>query len=322
MAIILFVMFLILYGYNKVFQEYIELPVTFNLAAFFSIAMFSWWIYSTGHISILVDLIKEGFSRDFFIHAPIQVSKYIDTVPFSEALFNQLGLLLFFSIIIPGCFYMISRKYGNLNTFNIALVGLTPFVLGFFSQIIGFFILPDRWWYFSQIFLAIPIVITIILVYNNIKNKSIRPIVILFIAFFFSFIMILSPSANVNKQFFSSNTGVRYGFTEAEITATAFFVEKSVGNLSSDYDFFTNPSSSIPKNYFELESNRIKSIDEALLTGDFTQINSTIVIREEIVKEPFRLFGQTYKLNYDLKKSLEKQGFSRTYDCKSIFGYI
>ncbi|MBE3089350.1 MAG: hypothetical protein IMZ41_03610 [Actinobacteria bacterium] len=322
MAIILFVMLTISYCYNKVFQTYLELPVTFNLAAFFSIAMFSWWIYSSGHIQTLAAFIQKGFNRDLFIQAPLQATNYINTVPFSETIFNASGLLLFFSITILGCFYMISKKYGNFNTFNIALVGLIPLTLGFFSQILGIYILPERWIYFSQVLLAIPIVITVILIYNNIKNKSIRSIVLLIIIFFFSFILILSPTANVNNRFLSPNTGIRNGYTEAEMTSTAFFVEKSVGNLSSDFDFFTNPSSSIPKNYFELKSDRIKSIDESLLTGDFTQIKSTIVIREEIVKEPFRLFGAIYKLNYDLKNSLEKQGFSLIYDCKSVFGYI
>ena len=100
------------------------------------------------------------------------------------------------------------------------------------------------------------------------------------------------------------------------------FVEKSVSNISSDYDYFTNPSSSIPVNYYNMDYGRVKSLDTSLFIGKFEHNVSTIVIRQEIVNNPFRLFGQPFKINYDPRQSLNEQGFSKIYDCNSVSGFI
>ena len=323
MAIILFVSWFALKIYNKIHHEHKMAPVTFTIAIFFIITMFSWWSYASGHITTLVKLIGWGFSIDFFVHAPEAILGYIFTVPFSEQLFNQLGMFLFFALSLIGCFYMISKKYGSSHTFIMAIVGATPLAIGFFSLITGHSVIEQRWWYFSQILLALPLAITFFLLCGVIKNKFAKPFLLLFLTFFLSFIMITSPKANIDNHTFSPNTGIRPPSTEAELRAAAFFVEKSVYNISSDYDYFTNPSSSIPVNYYNMSYSRIKSLDTSLITGEFERNgNIIVVIREEIVDKPFRLFGQPFKLNYDPRQSLNEQGFSKIYDCNSVSGFM
>jgi hypothetical protein len=217
---------------------------------------------------------------------------------------------------------MISLDYGNILTFKIALVGLTPLIIGFFSLIFGYFILPERWWYFSQILLTIPIAVAFLLFCNIFKKKSLKPVFPFFLTIFISFIMILSPNANFDNHIFSPNTGVRSALTEAEITAAAFFIEKSTDSISSDYDYFVNPSSSILINYYGLSYDRIRSLDISLLKDEFFENDKIIVIREEIVKRPFRLSGQVYKLNYDPIKSLDIKGFSKIYDSTKVKGFL
>lgn len=322
MAIILFVSYLIVKIFNKIYNKKMEMSITTNIVAFFLVAMFSWWIYASGHIKVLADIIKVGFNEEIFVHAPSKVIGYIATTPIFEQFFNQFGIFLFFSISLIGCFYMISLEYGNHSTFKIAVVGLTPLIVGFSSLIFGYFIIPERWWYFSQILLAIPIAIAFLLLCTRFLNKSLKPIFILFLTVFISFVMVMSPNANLDNHIFSPNTGVRSALTETEMTTAAFFVEKSIGNLSSDFDYFTNPSSSILINYYGLNYDRIKSLDASLLKGEFFKNGNILVIRNEIVKRPFRLFGQVYKLNYDPVKSLDIKGFSEIYDCTSVKGFL
>ncbi|MBE3094637.1 MAG: hypothetical protein IMZ52_06360 [Actinobacteria bacterium] len=321
MAIILFVMFIGAHFYKKFINKNVFIPMTFNLVAFFSVAMFSWWIYVTGHINTLADIIKVGFSPDFFIHAPKEISMYVTTVPLIEQVLNQIGTFLFFSLSLIGCLYMISRKYGNISTYVFALVGITPLVIGFFSLIIGTYVIPDRWWYFSQILLTIPLAVSVILVYNKIHNRFVKPVFLVFLIIGLSSILIISPAADITNHSLFPNIGIRTTKTESEITSAAFFVEKSTEKLSSDYDYFTNPSGSLLKNYFNVKPNKIKSLDTVLLSGKFDINGTIIVIREEIINKPFRLFGQPFKLNYNPSQKLEEQGFSKIYDCNSVLGF-
>jgi hypothetical protein len=320
LAIILIVILLASFFYNKLYHVHSDISELFNLAAFFSIAMFSWWIFATGHIRTFGDILRSGFSPEFFIHAPKEIIGYIATMPFIEQLLNQLGIFLFFSFSIIGCFYLISKKYGNISSFNIAVAGITPLVVGFFSLIIGTYVLPERWWYFSQILLAISVSISFILLLNSIKNKYARPLCLFVLVLFLSFIMIVSPTANVDNPVIFPNSDVRLALTESEITAGTFFVENSVKYLSSDYNYFTNPSGFLTNN-FGLNGSKIKSLDTAFLTKNFSLGNTVIVIRQDIVNKPFVLYGQVYQLNYNPQTYLEEKYFSRVYDSISVVGY-
>jgi hypothetical protein len=292
-------------------------PVSINLAVFFSVAMFSWWIYVTGHIKTLGDIISIGFSPDFFIHAPNEVLTYLTRVPIFELLFNQLGMFIFFSISLIGFFYMVSKKYGNSTTMNYAIVGIIPLSIGFFSLVIGTYVIPDRWWYFSQILLALSVSISLIMVYNRMRYRFVKPIFLTLMTIFLSFLMIMSPEANIDNPIFSPNTGVRLAMTESEMTAASFFVEKSVSTLSVDSDY-----GNVIYNYFISNNPKIEPLDNYLLKGQFNISGRTIVLRNIIVDKPFRLFGQPFKLNYNPIHIIENQGNSNIYNCKSVYGFV
>jgi hypothetical protein len=195
-------------------------------------------------------------------------------------------------------------------------------MIGFFSLITGHSVLEQRWWYFSQILLSIALAVSLVIFYGILKNKIAKTALLFFLTFYLSFIMVTSPQSNIDNQIFSPNTGIRSASTESEIRAAGFFVDKSISNISSDYSYFTNPSSSIPVNYYYFNPNKIKSIENALLTGKFHINNSVIAVREEIIGNPLRLFGQPYKLNYDPREILGGQGFSKIYDSKSVSGFL
>jgi len=295
-------------------------PITLTTVIFFSVLMFSWWTYGSGSIRTLAELIRWGFTIDVFYRGP-RILEYFMSVPFTEQLFNNLGFVLFFAISLIGCFYMISKK-GNLYTSSIAVSGVTTLAIGFFSLITGKEVLNIRWWYFSQILLALPVAIALFLLLNIIKKRGIKPVLLLTLTILFSFIMIMNPSANIDNHLFSPNTGVRFAFTKSEMIAASFFAQNSVGIISSDFDYGTNPSSSVFCNYYNVSYNRILSLDASLYNGAFVHDGSIKIIRKEIVDEPFRLAGGLYRLHYDPNIILSSSGFNKIYDSSAVTAYL
>ena len=75
----------------------------------------------------------------------------------------------------------------------------------------------------------------------------------------------------------------------------------------------------------EEETNDIEvlNLSDQLVTGDFSDLRSTVVvIRQEIVRYPFRISGGIYRLDYDPRLVLHDQGFSKIYDCRAASAFI
>lgn len=323
MAIILFVSWIAFNLYNILYSKN-ERLISLITPILFTTTMFAWWTYASGRqINTLAELIKWGFSIDwfYFMCPPKEVLKYAATVPIMEQIFNNMGMFLFYSISFVGIFYMISKK-GNSFSFTLALAGFTPLALGFFSLITGHSIIEHRWWYFSQILLSIPLAVAIILIGKG-KGSDDRFVFILSFVFVVSltFLMIMSPPANVDNHIFSPNTGVRYAYTESEMIAASFFAQKSIGKISSDFDYSTNPSSSVFYNYYDTSYDRIIPLDYQLINKSFVHDGSTKIIRSEIVDRPFRLAGGIYRLNYDPNIVLLSSGFNKIYDNSAVTAY-
>ena len=47
-----------------------------------------------------------------------------------------------------------------------------------------------------------------------------------------------------------------------------------------------------------------------------------VLIRQEIVTNPFRARPGVFRLNYDPREALTQQGFSKIYDSGSVSGFI
>lgn len=321
LALILIVGLLLTIFFNRTYYRSKVLPFSLNVASFFSVAMFSWWIYVTGHIRNLADFVYLGFTADIFISAPEVVESYIATASQAELMFNQIGMFIFFALSFLGCFYMISRRFGNLMTLSYVFVGLTPLAVGFFSYISGYYLLPERWWYYAQVLLAVPLAITVVLFVNVLLKRRAKSAFLFGFVAVLSFLMLFSSTANIDNHLFAPTTGVRMALTESELASASFFADRSVGTLGSDYDFFTNPSSSIMVNYYDMNFTRVKSIDKQLLSASFKGAPDLIVIRHAIVRTPFRLFGQPYFIEYDPCVAIEEQGYSRIYDSDTVVGF-
>ena len=314
MAIILFVCWAVFNLYTSLYSK-TEIPISLTISLLFTVAMFGWWTYASGHITTLANLIKWGFSIDFFVHTPKEISKYLATVPVPEQIFNNVGMFLFFSLSFVGIFYMISKK-GNSLGFAAALAGFTPLALGFFSLITGHSIIEHRWWYFSQILLAIPLAVATILIgmWQGKNSRFVSTFSFVFVVSL-TFLMIMSPPANVDNHIFSPNTGVRYALTESEMQAIKTTSEICNGTLGADRYYSSNSMWWMGYN--------TKPIDDCLYKKDFEKCRGMLIlVRSEIINKPFKLFQSAYRLDYDPRTLLEENGYSKLYGNGQVSGYF
>lgn len=308
-----------LYSYinasNK-FNNYI----TWGIFILFTSAMLGWWMYASGTaFTKLGQLLSWGFSIDYFISTPLNIMEYQLNIPFLELLFNNLGMFLFFSLALIGFFYMISKKRTNSYRFAIAVMSMSVLAIAFLSLLTGRSIVEHRWYYIAEILLSIPLSLTFFIFVNTIKDKKLKIIIPTTLILFLSFLMIMNPLSNIDNHIFSPHSGVTYSFKTSEIDAAIFFSEKSAKEISSDSFFideiFTHYYNVSPKitesNYF----------DKSLSEKEFVKRNQTLLLRKEITENPFRLFGATYKLDYNPEKILDDE-YNRIYDCDSTRGYV
>lgn len=322
MAIILSVAWGSLVIYNNILvdrpkaEDYLSISIPFG----FSIAMFGWWSYSSRSISTFSDLIRTGFKADFSVTTLDDFLRFASVIPLGEQLFNFAGMFLFFAISFIGIFYMISRK-GNESTFAMAWVGLTPLAIGFFSLVTGHSVIEERWYYFAQILLSIPLAVTI---YSIGTWKIERPKSVYCFAFGFvvilSFLMIMSPPANIDNHSFSPLTGSTYAYTESEMVASEYFAANANDLLSSDAYYCTSSSSSVFINIYAISPERLRSLDNSLISGEFDHDGSVKIIRSIWLREPL-IRGASYMVRPDLHETLSESGFNRIYDNPSVSGY-
>jgi hypothetical protein len=313
MAIVLFVSWATFNFYN-LFHSKNAVPISLRISILFTMTMFAWWTYASGHITTLADLIKWGFSIDYFVRSPREILEYAATVPIIEQVFNNLGIVIFFSASFIGVFYMISEK-GNNFSFTLALVGFTIVALGFFSLITKRSIIEHRWWYFSEILLAIPLAVGVILIITRKKRdfSMLSSFLLSVFVVFLTILMIMSPPANVDNHIFSLNSEMRSTLILSELQAA-----KTLSNsgLTIKTDEYYAGSMKFTYHNFEAFCAEVYKKDLEKLEGKM------VLIREEIVGKPFKLFSSIGKLNYDIKSELTRLEFSKVYDCKSVEGFL
>ena len=315
MAIILFVIWAVSKFYNDSISRR---SVTFIYVMIFFIFMFFWWSYVSGSINLIARLITSDSVDIFTFNGDQRVTEYYINIPLFDKLFRNIGFTSFFALSIVGCLYVISKKH--VYAAPIVISGSIILIMSFLSIMTGKEILNTRWLYFSQILLAMPVSITFLLISNIPKRKYVRPILIAMFAISLSFIMIISPTANADNFTFNQNLGVRYGFTDSEMKSAAFYAKNTAGKISSDFDYSTNPSSSIFVNYYNVSYDNISSLDASLRNGTFDHDGSIKIIRKEIVDRPFRLSGGLYRLKYDPNIVMSKR-FNKIYDSFVVIGY-
>lgn len=239
------------------------------------------------------------------------------TVPAGEHLFNNLGFYLFCTLAFVGAFTMVAGATRNRYGFAFVAAALLILAVNFIVLLPFQPWLSGRFNHFLQILLAVPLGIALIWLVGLPRKRIAGALLIGTSVFILSFLMMMSPQLNLDNQTFSPNTIVRSAFTRAELQAIDTAANFYDGRLG--IDFFSVRSLQVAL----APDNEISPIDEALYGQDYADLRDMlVVIREEIVTNPFRQARGPFRLDHDPRQALGRQGFSRVYDCGSVSGFI
>lgn len=313
LAILLFVIFISFKAFKVLYYKPGRTPVKFNISIFFSVIMFAWWTYAAFRfICSLADFIELGFSRDtVYQNAPL----YVLSIPVSEQIFNVLGMFLFFSFSFIGCFYMLSKK-GTPYTFTSAALGITALSIGFFPLVIGHSVIEIRWWYFAQMLLALPLAVTFLLFSGLFKKNNLRSLFIFSFTVFLTFIVITSPTANIDNPIFSPNTpGYRSALIESEMQAIK--INSKIWNKTMITDGYFARS----MDPMEYKAEETKDIEKQLYNKSFLKSEDVLFLFRTEYITSFNL-SLAYNLDNYLNQLLEHQKFIKIYDCASVKSFV
>jgi hypothetical protein len=174
-------------------------------------------------------------------------------------------------------------------------------------------LLPDRFLAYSEIFLALPAAVALVLISNVILRERWKWLMFIIVLLVLSFLSITSPIGNRDSPIYSHNTAYRTSFTQSEVQAAETISRIYQGNIllgTPDDNLFPTMR---PSGTFL----------GCLISKDFTEVNSLVVIREYVVQNlVFGSGGGYLKLDYDPRTVLEEQGFSRFYECGTVSGFL
>jgi hypothetical protein len=313
MSILLISMWLLSEGHNFCVNNK-KTEISIILPVFYISAMFTWWSYASGHIFELARLIKWGFSRDVFItQATTDIwTEYVQSIPNSEQIFNQLGMFLFFSLSFIGVFYMFSTM--NKKNIIYAIIAIIPLFIGFFSLIGGFSVIEHRWWYFAQLLLSVPLGMAIALFFNIFKDNPLKTIGFLICISLFSFTLIMSPAANTDNPIFSPNTVSSAASIESEL---------HVCSILEEFNGITKTDTMYAARIYYIWGYQTESFDQNIYENDYSGLKNQItLVRNAITMKPFMFYQTVYKLDYDLNNVLIKNWFSKIYHSGTVQGYV
>lgn len=292
-----------------------RLVTSFTLAILFSIAMFSWWMYASGHYIFIIKAMTWAFQADnYFTEAPKRAVEYVSSIPVQETLMDKLGFAVYFFFSSIGCLFLISQKSGSrMNGFVYSFGAIVLAIIGFLGTVFNLLFIPTRWIFMSQMTLSIPAAIGISILTSQIKpyRRVWMACAVTGIAFF----TISNTIANFDTPIFSPGMTIRVSMYTSELQSLDTITAYSPGKVSSDQLAIS----------YILNAKKVKTelINNSLDSMDFTPLLGTvIIIRNAIIDFPFYASSSVWKLDYDPGTVILSEGIDCIYDSGGIKAYF
>ena len=312
LSVVLVFMWLGLEFYKQFYHRESRL-IEVTLPILFIVAMLSYWMYISGHITNIAYTIKVVFGLEEQMGYP-QITEYLSTVERSELLLNRGGLLFFYFLATIGILATFARWLRTPERFCFvsfaAVISVVAFLGGPFELTR---LLPDRFLAYSEIFLALPAALALVLLSSIIRQERWKWLMFIIVLLVLSFLSITSPIGNKDSPIYSHNTAYRTSFTQSEVQAADTISQIYQGNilLGAPYD------SLFPK------LRPSGNLMDCLISRDFTKVDSLVVIQKYVVQNLVFGSGMGYlKLDYDPRIVLKEQGFSRFYECGTVSAFL
>lgn len=326
--------------YQRGQRESILLPTSLLLAG---VGLTSW---ALGSEHIIRDLVKiAGRIRTelvaFFVpgagpspvdpsQLQLAVAQYSNSIPLAETVVLQLGFVLFFTFALIGACAMLSHSMRNRYGFALVTSSLMILAISFFVVLRFRSDLTGRFNYLVQMLLAIPVGIASLWLASLPRRRLASALLLGTVVLVSSFLMMMSPNANMDNRTLSPNTVVRFAFTQSELAAMKTVSAIHDGDVAADR-YVAHLSDKIRR---ELHDSSLIGLSvlpriavdmgDELYSGEFHTLNGTLVlIRDEVIHHPFQIGPEgILRLTYDPRKSLTEQLFSKVYDCGSVSGFV
>lgn len=290
-AILFFISHVAISLYNKIFTKANFTTIIMPIA--FTVAMYSWWIFTSGRFETLVEIIQNQFSSEYFVKLSDVMGSMSYVTPLIEKLFNYVGFFVYFSLSIIGVLFIFkNRNFLAENWIHgmiITLFTITPLSLGFFTLIFGMSIIQDRWFYFAQLFAPVLVAVALLILYN----RCTKPILIVLFAlasFLFIFSLIINPTANVDNHQFSPHSSMTYALKESEISGVSTFSEHYDGIIKTD---------SLLAGTMKFDGYHLSPFCNELEKNILAEVDKLVIIRESTISHPFKIYSALYNLKYD-----------------------
>jgi len=313
MALFLFLFWFGFEIYKAVYRERSEIPIGFALSCLFTIAMLSWWMYESGTLMTIAQLIARGLRVELWEHLPI-VSQYVTEQARLEFMLNMLGFTLYLALSTIGLFYMWSKRFVNKYLFTLALGAWGLMGLLFLLPLIGRTgILAGRWYGSLEFITAIPLAIGLLWLCEPWKNRLGKACAMGVLVLILCFMAITRPNANIDNPIYSPNTMSRYAFFESELKAANTIPGIYQGPILTDY------ASPFPES--AIVNPKEAGFGSHLVSGDYTGIEGLVVIRKEVVEGVHNIKGP-YKLDHDPREELINLNFNRVYNSGTVAAFF
>ena len=309
-AILLFMSYFTILLYNKIFTKANFTTILLPIA--FTIAMYSWWIFTSGRFETLVELIQNQFTSEYFVTLSDSMRSVSYVTPLSEKLFNYVGLFVYFSLSIIGALFIFKNR--NVLADNwihgvlILIFAITPLSLGFFTLIFGMSIIQDRWFYFAQLFAPTLVAVALLILYSRF-TKPILMVLFALASFLFIFSLVVNPTANVDNHQLSPHSSMTYALKASEITGVATFSEQYDGTIKTD---------SFLAGTMKFNGYKLSPFCKELETNELTELDAPLIVRESTINGPMKIYSALYYLKYDYSLPLF-QNSNLIYDNDGVY---
>jgi hypothetical protein len=313
MSILLFIAIIINLFPNKA-STIGKINLSNTFPPLFTIMMISWWSYVSGQINIIQNIVNVGLRADLFHSQPIISSQYVLTIPSLESFMASSILTITICLSLQGIFLMISN-HGSKRSKFIAISAIGILAIAFVSDFVKIDIITERWFYVGITLLSIPLGISIfrLIRSNNGRSRLYKNIMMSIILFSLVIISISYSGANPDNRTIFPNLTVQKALTMTDIYAFHFTTSFWDGRIGGDRYYINN--------YMGAYNNKTVLSDDKIYNNEFSNFSGIFLIRAEILNEPFHLYSGIYKLDYNLRESLEKSSFNLIYTSDTVYAY-
>jgi hypothetical protein len=233
----------------------------------------------------------------------------------AEMTVASLGMLLFIGLGLVGCLAMLGKNSTPLHKAFVVLC-LIVLSIGFVPHMFGISVIEHRWWYLSEVLMAIPLGIALY------KLASVnRPWLIsaILVAVVIAFLSTIGLASNMTNKALVPNLTVRYALTDGELASLSRITAAEYSNKTIGTDpILALPTRSIVNN----SSGAIKqvSITHEILSGDFSDsLADVLLLRNSLSSEPFGFGGgDIYKIDYDIASVAAQQGYQKAWETEEV----